>query len=47
MADDKGAPKSGHFSWGDIKSPKQSESMDGVPQPTGDTRPSGAVAPKK
>jgi hypothetical protein len=47
MADDKGAPKSGKFGWGDIKSPKEYESKDGVPEPTGDCRPAGAVKPKR
>lgn len=47
MADDKGAPKSGKFPFGNIKSPKETESKDGVPEPTCGTGPSSQVSPKK
>jgi hypothetical protein len=44
---DSATPKSGKFGWSPIRSPKQAESEDGIPEPTGKTLPSSASRPKK
>lgn len=40
-------PNSGKQGWGEIRSPKQSESDDGVNKQTGKTLPAGAAKPDK
>lgn len=46
MADNP-TPKTGKFGFDPIKSPKQTESEDGILKPTGATLPAGAAKPKK
>jgi hypothetical protein len=46
-AGENATPNSGKFEWGAIKSPKQSESADGVLEATSKTLPAGAAKPKK
>ena len=36
-----------NIKWGNVQSPKQTESEDGVPKFTGSTLPKGAAQPKK